>query len=69
MMSTLSQLINADLEESDARHYRYWKASRLPIRERYKRRPKPKSRPRDRVLKRLMQINMSQFTNFTWFNR
>ncbi|ECL1456419.1 hypothetical protein FPM78_22955 [Salmonella enterica] len=69
MMSTLAQLINADLEESGARHYRYWKASRLPIRERYKRRPKPKNRPRDRVLKRLMQINMSQFTNFTWFKR
>ncbi|OZT31892.1 hypothetical protein CH229_28540 [Salmonella enterica subsp. enterica serovar Heidelberg] len=61
--------MNADLEESGARHYRYWKASRLPTRERYKRRPKPKSSQRDRVLKRLMQINMSQFTNFTWFKR
>ncbi|AAL15503.1 hypothetical protein FZS32_07615 [Salmonella enterica] len=69
MMSTLAQLINADLEESGARHYRYWKASGLPTRERYKRRPKPKSSQRDRVLKRLMQINMSQFTNFTWFKR
>ncbi|EDW8799688.1 hypothetical protein A5606_003147 [Salmonella enterica subsp. enterica serovar Oakland] len=69
MMSTLAQLINADLEESGSRHYRYWKASRLPTRERYKRRPKPKSSQRDRVLKRLMQINMSQFTNFTWFKR
>ncbi|HAE6203120.1 TPA_asm: hypothetical protein G4I96_000632 [Salmonella enterica subsp. diarizonae serovar 50:l,v:z35] len=69
MMSTLAQLINADLEESGARHYRYWKASRLPIRERYKHRPKPKRIPRDRVLKRLMGINMSRFANFTWLTR
>lgn len=69
MMSTLAQLINADLEESGARRYRYWKASRLPIIERYNRRPKPKRSPRDRVLKRLMGISMSQFTNFTWFKR
>ncbi|MFZ4167637.1 DUF7301 family protein [Enterobacter ludwigii] len=68
-MSTLAQLINADLEESGVRLYRYWKASSLPTRERYKRRPKPKRSPRDRVLKRLMGINMSQFTNFTWFKR
>jgi len=68
-MSTLAQLINADLEESGSRFHRYWKASRLPNRERYKRRPKPRSSPRDRVLKRLMGINMSKFTNFIWFKR
>ncbi len=43
----IGSLINADIEESLARHYRYWKASRLPIGERCKAKAaKPKSSQR-----------------------
>ncbi|WP_244587580.1 DUF7301 family protein, partial [Escherichia coli] len=45
-------------------HNRYWKSSSLPVCERFNHRPKPKRSRRDKVLKKLMQINMAGFVRF-----
>lgn len=57
-MSTLADLIHADMAEDGARRNRYWKSSSLPVCERFNHRPKPKRSRRDKVLKKLMQINL-----------
>ncbi|WP_420703694.1 DUF7301 family protein [Escherichia albertii] len=49
------------MAEDGARRNRYWKSSRLPVCERFNHRPKPKRSRRDKVLKKLMQINMAGF--------
>jgi hypothetical protein len=63
-MSTLADLIHADMSEDGARRNRYWKSSSLPVCERFNHRPKPKRSRRDKVLKKLMQINMAGFVRF-----
>ncbi|EAQ5800864.1 hypothetical protein LC76_07230 [Salmonella enterica] len=63
-MSTLADLIHADMAEDGARRNRYWKSSNLPVCERFNHRPKPKRSRRDKVLKKLMQINMTGFVRF-----
>nr|QVB87588.1 hypothetical protein JYM95_12775 [Salmonella enterica subsp. enterica serovar Give var. 15 str. CFSAN004343] len=63
-MSTLADLIHADMAEDGARRNRYWKSSSLPVCERFNHRPKPKRSRRDKVLKKLMQINMAGFVRF-----
>ncbi|EFA4854917.1 DUF7301 family protein [Escherichia coli] len=63
-MSTLADLIHADMAEDGARRNRYWKSSSLPVYERFNHRPKPKRSRRDKVLKKLMQINMAGFVRF-----
>ncbi|APJ59105.1 DUF7301 family protein [Escherichia coli] len=63
-MSTLADLIHADMSEDGARRNRYWKSSSLPACERFNHRPKPKRSRRDKVLKKLMQINMAGFVRF-----
>lgn len=50
-MSTLADLIHADMAEDGARRNRYWKSSSLPVCERFNHRPKPKRSRRDKVLK------------------
>ncbi|EPP1463523.1 DUF7301 family protein, partial [Escherichia coli] len=40
------------------------KSSSLPVCERFNHRPKPKRSRRDKVLKKLMQINMAGFVRF-----
>ncbi|WP_434477925.1 DUF7301 family protein, partial [Escherichia coli] len=48
-MSTLADLIHADMAEDGARRNRYWKSSSLPVCERFNHRPKPKRSRRDKV--------------------
>lgn len=57
-MSTTAELIAADLKEHSARRQRYWQSSSLSTREKIKHRCKLKSYRRDRVLFKLMDINM-----------
>jgi len=57
-MSTTAELIAADLKEYSARRQRYWQSSSLSTREKIKHRCKLKSYRRDRVLFKLMDINM-----------
>lgn len=57
-MSTTAELIAADLKEYSARRQRYWQSSSLSTREKIKQRCKLKSYRRDRVLFKLMDINM-----------
>lgn len=75
-MSTLADLIHADMREDEARRNRYWKSSSLPVCERFRRRPKQKRTPRDKTLMRLMRINMEglvkhmlELTNANEFRR
>ncbi|ENZ3017058.1 DUF7301 family protein [Escherichia coli] len=56
-MSTIAELVRADFQENIGRAKRYWSASRLPTDERQKSAPKPRSYPRDRVLRRLVKID------------
>ncbi|HHU0877247.1 TPA: DUF7301 family protein [Escherichia coli] len=56
-MSTIAELVRADFQENIGRAKRYWSASRLPTDERQKSAPKPRSYPRDRVLRRLFRLN------------
>lgn len=56
-MSTIAELVRADFQENIGRANRYWSASRLPTDERQKSAPKPRSYPRDRVLRRLVKID------------
>ncbi len=52
-MSTIAELVRADFQENIGRAKRCWSASRLPTGERQK----PRSYPRDRVLRRLVKID------------
>lgn len=57
-MSTVNQLFKADITENGYRHRRYWKSSRLPVRERIKNKPVGPKYPRDKVLLKLMRLEM-----------
>lgn len=57
-MSTTADLISADLKERSARNQLYWQSSSLSMREKIKYRGKGKSYRRNRVLFRLIDINM-----------
>ncbi|MCK1966850.1 hypothetical protein MT962_000636 [Franconibacter sp. IITDAS19] len=57
-MSTTADLIAADLKESSVRGKRYRQSSSLSQHEKYEHRPKPRPYRRDRVLRKLMNINM-----------
>lgn len=54
-MSTIAELVRADFQENIGRAKRCWSASRLPTGERQKNAPKPRSYPRDRVLRRWLK--------------
>ena len=56
-MSTIAELVRADFQENIGRAKRYWSSSSLPTGERQKNAPKPRSYPRDRVLRRLVKID------------
>ena len=58
--STVQQLLQADIAENSARLKRYRKASSLSRMDKYRYRPRMKSWPCDRVMKRLLQINMKK---------
>jgi len=61
--STVQQLIQADIAENSARLKRYRKASSLSRMDKYRYRPQMRSWPRDRVLARIMQLNMKKAMN------
>lgn len=58
--STVQQLLQADIAENSARLKRYRKASSLSRMDKHRYRPVMRSWPRDRVMKRLLQINMKK---------
>ncbi|WP_446689125.1 DUF7301 family protein [Serratia fonticola] len=57
-MTTAEELFQHDLREAACRHNRYWKASSLPTIERFKRKPNPPKSPRDRVLIKILRMNV-----------
>ena len=57
-MSTVEELLSADIKESSVRYKRYWRSSTLPVLERHYNKPRPSKHPRDRVLKRIISLNM-----------
>ncbi len=57
-MSTTAELIASDFKEHSARRQRYWQSSSLSTLEKIKYRWKSKPYRRDRVLFKLMDINM-----------
>lgn len=57
-MSTTADLIAADLKERSVRNQNYWQSSSLSLREKIKNRPSPPAWRRDKVLRKLMNINM-----------
>ncbi|EPR7494135.1 DUF7301 family protein [Escherichia coli] len=56
-MSSMTELVRADFQENIGRAKRYWSSSSLPTGERQKNAPKPRSYPRDRVLRWLVKID------------
>lgn len=62
-MSTINDLFKAVITESGYRHRRYWKSSRLPVRERIKNKPVDPKYPRDKVLMKLMRLEMNVLLN------
>lgn len=61
-MTTVSDLINADLKEYGARRQRYFESSSLSFLEKIKNKPQFRKYPRDRILHRLLRLNMNFFT-------
>lgn len=57
-MSTVNDLLKADITENGYRHRLYWKSSRLPVRERIKNKPVNPKYPRDKVLLKLVRLQM-----------
>ncbi|MGA6304010.1 DUF7301 family protein [Enterobacter ludwigii] len=57
-MTTANQLLQADMAEANQIHKRYWESSSLPQLERFTNRPSQRKYPRDRVLYRLLQIDL-----------
>ncbi|WP_456303139.1 DUF7301 family protein [Xenorhabdus szentirmaii] len=55
---TANQLLRHDLLEANIRRKRYWKVSSLPRVEKYDNRPRERKSPRDRVLYRLLDLDM-----------
>ncbi|OAH25345.1 DUF7301 family protein [Serratia marcescens] len=62
-MTTASELISRDLLEWDNLQKRYWNASSLPHVERFKHNPKRKQYRRDRVLIRILKLNIDSTRN------
>ncbi|WP_427145671.1 DUF7301 family protein [Serratia marcescens] len=62
-MTTATELISRDLLEWDNLQKRYWCASSLPRAERFKHNPKRKQYRRDRVLIRLLKLNIDAARN------
>lgn len=62
-MTTASELISRDLLEWGNLQKRYWNASSLPRVERFKHNPKRKQYRRDRVLIRILQLNIDATRN------
>lgn len=58
-MSTVEQLLNADLKEAAARKKQYMSSSNLPLLEKVAAYPRPKKSPRDRVLRRILSMKLS----------
>ncbi|HGB0611966.1 TPA: hypothetical protein ACIT3S_000075 [Salmonella enterica subsp. enterica serovar Virchow] len=58
MMSTVEQLLNADMKEAAARKKQYMSSSNLPLLEKVAAYPRPKKSPRDRVLRRILSMKL-----------
>lgn len=58
MMSTTAQLLSSDLTEGYYRRLRFRQSSSLPVREKMKLQPSGKPYRRDRVLRRIIQMNL-----------
>jgi len=58
MMSTAAQLLSSDLTEGYHRRLRFRRASSLPNIEKMKLQPAGKPYRRDRVLRRIIQMNL-----------
>lgn len=58
--TTIQKLLQADIAESAARYKRYYQSSSMHWLDKFHYRQKMKSSPRDRVMKRLLQINMKK---------
>lgn len=64
-MSTVEQLLNADMKEAAARKKQYMSSSNLPLLEKVAAHPRPKKSPRDRVLRRILSMKLDAiFVNF-----
>ena len=59
-MSTLNEIFNSDMKEWGVRHRKYWSSSNLSVREKRMNQPKQKKSPRDRVLKRLLNLSIKK---------
>ncbi|NUU68455.1 hypothetical protein HQN64_20430 [Enterobacteriaceae bacterium BIT-l23] len=57
-MSTHRELFEADVAESRARFKKYYRSSSLPMREKFKHRPKDRKYRRDRVLHEIITRGM-----------
>lgn len=57
-MTTVEQLLNADIKEAAHRKKRYMSSSNLPLLEKVAARPLPKKSPRDRVLLKILRMNL-----------
>lgn len=57
-MSTAQQLLNADIKEAARRKKKYMSSSNLPLHEKIAARPLPKKSPRDRVLFKIISMNI-----------
>lgn len=58
--STAQELLQADIAENSARLKRYRRSSSLSRMDKHRYRPFPKKYPRDKVLRKLLQINMQK---------
>ncbi|ECB6451982.1 hypothetical protein S740_001376 [Salmonella enterica subsp. enterica] len=61
-MSTVEQLLNADIKEAAYRKKRYMSSSNLPLLEKVAARPLPKKSPRDRCLFKILSMNLGAIT-------
>lgn len=61
-MSTAEQLLNADVKEATYRKRKYMSSSNLPLLEKVAARPLPKKSPRDRVLLKILRMNLGVIT-------
>lgn len=59
-MTTAQELIHGDIMQSGRELKRYYKATNLPFSEGYENRPDPCHYRRDRVLHRIMQLEMER---------
>lgn len=62
-VSTIGEIVRSDMEHSGALRKRYWQSSSLPFRERRNHRPQPCRFRRDRVLQKIMRMEMGAMVN------